>query len=88
MRMQNALLFTCAHLKGLKLADYHTGEDNIDIDISFGSDQYWSLVSGRVVRGGMAPLQLKQNLDGFCQVQSQKEHKLIGSKVILSQHVY
>ena len=78
---------TYAHLKGLKLADYHTGEDNIDIDIPFGSDQYWSLVSGRVVRGGMAPLQLKQNLDGFCQVQSQKEHKLIGSKVILSQHM-
>ena len=25
----------------------------------------------------MAPLQLKQNLDGFCQVQSQKEHSQV-----------
>lgn len=33
------------------------GEDNIDIDILVGSDQY---------EGSMAPLQLRQNLDGFC----------------------
>lgn len=42
------------------------GEENIDIDILVGSDQYWSLVSGRVVRGEHGPLQLRQNLDGFC----------------------
>ena len=40
---------TYAHLKGLKLADYHTREDNVDPDILVGSDQYWSVVS---VSGG------------------------------------
>ena len=53
---------TCAHLKGLKLADYHTGEDNIDIDILVGSDQYWSLVSGRVVRGEHGPTAIETKL--------------------------
>ena len=53
---------TYAHLKGLKLADYHTGEDNIDIDILVGSDQYWSLVSGRVVRGEHGPTAIETKL--------------------------
>ena len=38
-----------AHLRGLELADYGTGEDDVEVDILVGSDQYWSLVSGRVV---------------------------------------
>ena len=42
---------THAHLRGLKLADYSTGEDDIMVDILVGSDQYWQLVSGKVVRG-------------------------------------
>ena len=53
---------TYAHLKGLKLADYHTGEDNVDIDILVGSDQYWSLVSGRVVRGEHGPTAIETKL--------------------------
>ena len=36
---------TYPHLKGLELADYGTGEDNVEVDILVGSDQYWSLVS-------------------------------------------
>lgn len=31
---------TYAHLKGLKLADYGSGEDNVEVDILVGSDQY------------------------------------------------
>jgi len=42
---------THALLKGLKLADYSTGEDDIMVDILVGSDQYWQLVSGKVLRG-------------------------------------
>lgn len=38
------------------------GEDNIDIDILVGSDQYWSLVSGRVVRGGHGPIAIETKL--------------------------
>lgn len=79
---------TYAHLRGLELADYGTYEDNVEVDILVGSDQYWSLVSGRVVRGSMAPLLLKPNLDGCCQVQFQMEYKLTGSQVILSQHMF
>lgn len=38
------------------------GEDNIDIDILVGSDQYWSLVSGRVVRGEHGPIAIETKL--------------------------
>ena len=53
---------TYAHLKGLKLVDYHTGEDNVDIDILVESNQYWSLVSGRVVRGKHGPNAIETKL--------------------------
>lgn len=51
-----------AHLTGLKLADYGTGEDNVEVDILVGSDQYWSLVSGRVVRGEHGPIAIETKL--------------------------
>ena len=43
---------THASLKGLKLADYSTGVDDIMVSMLVVSDQYWQLVSGRVLRGG------------------------------------
>lgn len=42
-------------MKGLKLADYSTVGDDIMVDILFGSDQYWQLVSGKVLRGEDGP---------------------------------
>lgn len=42
---------THVYLSGLKLADYCTGDDDVMFDILIGSDQYWHLVSGRVVQG-------------------------------------
>ena len=42
---------THVFLSGLKLADYCTGDDDVMFDILIGSDQYWHLVSGRVVQG-------------------------------------
>ena len=51
-----------AHLRGLKLADYGTGQDNVKVDILAGSDQYWSLVSGRVVRGEHGPTAIETKL--------------------------
>ena len=53
---------TYAHLNGLKLADYGSGEDNVEVDILVGSDQYWSLVSGRVVRGEHGPTAIETKL--------------------------
>ena len=74
--------------RGLELANYGAGEDNVEVDIMVGSDQYWSHMSGRVIGGSMAPLLLKPNLDGCCQVQFQREYKLTGTKVISSQHIF
>ena len=34
---------THAHLKGLKLADYSTGGDDIMVDVLVGSDQYLTI---------------------------------------------
>ena len=55
-------IHTYAHLRGLELADYGTGEDNVEVDILVGSDQYWSLVSGRVVRGKLGPAAIETKL--------------------------
>ena len=41
---------THAHLKGIKLADHSTGDDDVMMDILLGSDQYWCLVTERVVQ--------------------------------------
>ena len=53
---------TYAHLSGLKLADQGTYEDEVEVDILVGSDQYWSLVSGRVVRGEHGPTAIETKL--------------------------
>jgi len=51
-----------AHLKGLKLADYSTGEDDMIVDILVGSDQYWQLVSGKVLQGENRPTAIQTRL--------------------------
>jgi len=40
-----------AHLASLDLADHASGDDTLNVDILIGSDNYWSLVTGRVIRG-------------------------------------
>ena len=32
------------HLEGLNLADLNTGEEELEVDILVGSDQYWNLI--------------------------------------------
>ena len=39
------------HLEGLNLADLNTGEEELEVDILVGSDQYWNLITGAVRRG-------------------------------------
>ena len=53
---------THAHLRGLKLADYCTGDDDVMVDILIGSDQYWHLVSGKVERGENGPTAMETKL--------------------------
>lgn len=43
------------HLKRLDLADAANITDKLDVDVLIGSDLYWSLVTGRVVRGKDGP---------------------------------
>ena len=40
---------------GLRLADYSTGEQNLDVDVLIGSDYYWNLVTGHTIRGSQGP---------------------------------
>ena len=39
----------------LRLTDYSTGEQNLDVDILIGSDHYWNLVTGHTIRGSQGP---------------------------------
>lgn len=43
------------HLLGLELADSADGSDNLEVDVLIGSDWYWSLVTGRVIRRKTGP---------------------------------
>ena len=43
------------HLLGLELADSADGDDLLRVEVLIGSDWYWSLVTGRVIRGKSGP---------------------------------
>ena len=43
------------HLLGLELADSADASDVLEVDVLIGSDCYWSLVTGRVIRGDNGP---------------------------------
>ena len=48
------------HLAGLTLADDCEGE--VDIDILVGADQYWNLVTGRLIQGNSGPTAIHTKL--------------------------
>jgi hypothetical protein len=47
------------HLKGLELADTADASDKLEVDVLIGSDLYWSLVTGRVIRGKSGPIAIR-----------------------------
>ena len=50
-----------AHIASLSLAD-HNYDQELDIDILIGSDQYWKLVTGQVIRKGKGPVAVDTKL--------------------------
>ena len=46
---------TYEHLIGLKLADSAEASDVLEVDLLIGSDSYWEIVTGQVVRGDSGP---------------------------------
>ena len=44
------------HLLGLEVADSADGDDILGVDVLIGSDWYWSLVTGKVIRGKSGPM--------------------------------
>ena len=44
-----------SHLEGLDLADSADTCDTLEIDVLIGSDVYWNLVTGRIIRGNSGP---------------------------------
>ena len=50
------------HLSELDLADSSSVEDELHIDALIGSDHYWQLVTGRVVRGDSRPTAIHTHL--------------------------
>ena len=44
------------HLVGLELADSANSSDVLEVDVLVGSDWYWSLVTGRVIKGKTGPI--------------------------------
>jgi len=76
---------THAHLRGLKLADYCTGDDDVMVDIFIRSDQYWHLVSGRVVRGENGPTAMETKLGWVFSGPLHEQCKMNNSEPTLSQ---
>ena len=46
---------TYEHLAPLNLTDFHEGPTELKIDMLIGSDHYWKIVTGEVVRGDSGP---------------------------------
>ena len=44
------------HLADLELADSADSHDLLEVDVLIGSDWYWSLITGRVIRGETGPI--------------------------------
>lgn len=52
----------CAHLSQLDLADTMDSRTPMDVDVLIGSDVYWSLVTGEIVRGKCGPVAINTKL--------------------------
>ena len=50
------------HLSGLTLADPSDGQEQLEVDILIGSDQYWSLITGETRRGENGPVGVQTKL--------------------------
>ena len=50
------------YLAGLDLADSSSLEDNLDIGIRIGADQYWKLVTGKIRQKGTGPTAVETKL--------------------------
>ena len=50
------------YLTNLDLADYSCSTDMLEVDILIGSDHYWKLVTGEVVRSGDGPMAIQTKL--------------------------
>ena len=53
---------TYSHLRGLELADPVVDGSDLEINILIGSDHYWKVVTGRVVRGESRPIAIETRL--------------------------
>ena len=52
----------CVHLSGLELADPGVDGKDLEIDLLIGSDHYWKVVTGRIVRGDNGPTAIETRL--------------------------
>ena len=50
------------HLSGLELADFSHGNEDLEVDVLIGSDHYWKLVTGEMVRGASGPTAVQTRL--------------------------
>ena len=50
------------HLYNLELADFNEDTDSETIDVLIGSDYYWDLIIGDVIRGDSGPVALSSKL--------------------------
>ena len=53
---------TYGHLAPLSLADFDDGGTEMPVDLLIGSDHYWTIVTGEVVRGETGPIALGTHL--------------------------
>ena len=51
-----------SHLAPLQLAETHQGDNPIEIDMLIGSDLYWQLVTGEIIRGQAGPVAVETKL--------------------------
>ena len=53
---------TYDHLSHLNLADFHEGHAKVKVDMLIGTDHYWKIATGEVVRGNSGPTVISTHL--------------------------
>ena len=57
-----AAKINCPHLKELTFADLNTGDEELEIDMLVGSDQYWNFMTGGARREVFGPSAMETKL--------------------------
>ena len=75
------------HLQHLKLADFTSGENDSEVDILIGSDEYWKIVTGKIRQGDGGPTAVHTKLGWVLSGPTKGQTNMTGHNNLVATHV-